>query len=195
MPAKGENKGNKGSKLLPRQALFVREYLVDLNGKQAAIRAGYSAKTAEFTASRMLSSGKVQEAVQKAMNKRAEKIDITAERVLAEIAKLGFANMEDYVDPEENGAAKVNLGKINRDQWAAVQEITTEELGRGEGCVVIKTRFKLADKKGSLELLGRHLKLFVDRAELTGKDGGPIETRDVKQLTRDELMQIASKGN
>jgi len=182
-------------KLSPKQALFVREYLVDLNGKQAAIRAGYSAKTAEFTASRMLSSGKVQEAVQKAMNKRAEKIDITAERVLAEIAKLGFANMEDYVDPEENGAAKVNLGKINRDQWAAVQEIRTEELGRGEGSVVIKTSFKLADKKGSLELLGRHLKLFVDRAELTGKDGGPIETRDVKQLTRDELMQIASKEN
>lgn len=68
--------------LNPKQAAFVREYLVDLNGKQAAIRVGYAERSAEVQASRLLSNDKVAQAVQAAMDKRAERTEITADYVL-----------------------------------------------------------------------------------------------------------------
>ena len=71
-----------------KQSRFVQEYLVDLNGKQAAIRAGYSAKTAEVQASRLLRNAKVQQALQAAMQARSRRTEVTADRVVAEFAKL-----------------------------------------------------------------------------------------------------------
>jgi phage terminase small subunit len=68
--------------LTPKQAAFVREYLVDLNATQAAIRAGYSEKTADQQASRLLTNVKVQEAVTKGREKLAAKVEVTTERVL-----------------------------------------------------------------------------------------------------------------
>lgn len=68
--------------LTPKQAMFVKEYLVDLNGKQAAIRAGYSPKTAEMQASRLISNVKVKAAIQEAMDQRAKRVEITSDYVL-----------------------------------------------------------------------------------------------------------------
>jgi phage terminase small subunit len=82
--------------LTPKQSRFVEEYLVDLNGKQAAIRAGYSANTAEVQASRLLRIVKIQVALSAAMRARSRNTEVTPDRVLAELAKIGFANMRDY---------------------------------------------------------------------------------------------------
>ena len=75
-------------KLVPRQALFVKEYLVDLNATQAAIRAGYSKKTADVQGPRLLGNAKVKSAVEKAMNERAESIGRTAKDVVLDIIRL-----------------------------------------------------------------------------------------------------------
>ncbi|WP_110930667.1 terminase small subunit [Paenibacillus bouchesdurhonensis] len=83
--------------LTAKQKLFVKEYLVDLNATQAAIRAKYSAKTAEQQASRLLSNVKVQEAIQKAMNKRAEKVEISAEQVLQRWIDIAFADPNEII--------------------------------------------------------------------------------------------------
>ncbi|MNC39968.1 Terminase small subunit [compost metagenome] len=83
--------------LTAKQQLFVKEYLIDLNATQAAIRAGYSAKTAEQQASRLLSNVKVQEAIQKAMSKRAEKVEIKAERVLQRWIDIAFADPNEII--------------------------------------------------------------------------------------------------
>ena len=80
--------------LTPKQELFVKEYLVDLNGKQAAIRAGYAPASAEVHASRMLSNAKVQEMVSEQQGKRAERLEITVDdlvRELEEARALAFA--------------------------------------------------------------------------------------------------------
>src|SRR5215469_1569992 len=86
--------------LTPKQSRFVEEYLVDLNGKQAAIRAGYSPKTAEVQASRLLRYAQVQAALKAAMEARSKRTQITADRVVTELAKLAFANLGDYL-PEQ----------------------------------------------------------------------------------------------
>ena len=73
---------NKVRKLTPKQAMFVKEYLIDLNATQAAIRAGYSKKTANRIASNLLSNIVIQNAIAEALAKRAEKTEITAEYIL-----------------------------------------------------------------------------------------------------------------
>jgi phage terminase small subunit len=155
--------------LTDRQKLFCKEYIVDLNATQAAIRAGYSVKTATEMGYENLSKPHIHDYVMSQVRERMEKVDITAEKVLYEIAKLAFSNIDDYMTVDEEGLAYVDLSKMTRDQAAAVTEITVDsyfdtELASGDdkGKRVKKTKLKLADKKASLELLGKYLKLFSD---------------------------------
>lgn len=160
-------------KLTAKQQRFVEEYLIDLNATQAAIRAGYSKKTAEQQASRLLSNVKVQTAIQSAMNARSKRTEITADNVLQEIAKLGFSNMLDYVSVQDNGLACVDLSTMDRDQAAAITELTIttrkEYDKETETSDMVETvKFKLADKGVNLERLGKHLKLFTDNINHSG---------------------------
>jgi len=108
--------------LTPKQQRFVEEYLIDLNATQAAIRAGYSEKTAEVQGCRLLTIAKIGLAVREAMEKRSARTEITADRVLQEYAKLGFANMADYITGD--GAMRtLDLSALTRDQAAAIKKI------------------------------------------------------------------------
>lgn len=182
-------------KLTPKQKMFVTEYLVDLNATKAAERAGYSAKTAQVQGSRLLSNAMVSAAIAEKQGKRFEKLEITAERVLGELALLGFANMMDYITVGENGAARVDLSKLTRDQAAAINEITVEEFTErtgedGEGKPIFenvkRTKFKLSDKRGALVDLGRHLKLFTDKVEHSGK-------LSIRELSDEQLAELAAQ--
>jgi phage terminase small subunit len=178
------------SMLTPRQQRFVEEYLVDLNATQAAIRAGYSRKTAQEQSSRLLLNVMVAAAVATAQAKRSERTAVTADLVLAELAKLGFANMADYMKAGPDGEPYLDFASLTRDQAAALQEVTVETfmvagedredledqphggaLRRPAGREVRRVKFKLADKRAALVDIGRHLGMFKDRVEHTGKDG------------------------
>jgi len=165
-----------------RQAMFVQEYLVDLNATQAAIRAGYSAKTAYAQASRLLSDVKIAAAVTEAKAKRSERVGVSADNVLAELAKLGFANMADYMKPTPSGDPRLDFSALTRDQSAALTEVTVEDFveGRGEDARdVRRVKFKLADKRAALVDIGKHLGMFIDRHEMTGKDGVPLPPANI----------------
>lgn len=165
-----------------RQALFAQEYIVDLNATQAAIRAGYSESTAGSQGHDLLKIPEIQAAIQKAMDLRAERVGITADRVLVELARMGFADTRKLFTPAGH---LINPVDLEDDIAAAVQSIEVvtkvggEEDEKGNKAIEYTHKIKLADKKGSLELLGKHMKLFADRVEHTGKDGGPIETKDL----------------
>lgn len=165
--------------LTKKQQIFVAEYLTDLNATKAAISAGYSAKSAESQGAQLLRNPKVSQVIEKKSAKRLEKLEITAEKVLKELALIGFANMTDYMAVSKDGKSfDVDFSKLTRDQAAAIQEITVDATGGandGERRLVLRNRFKLGDKRGSLELLGKHLKLFTDKVENLGPNGGPIE--------------------
>ena len=134
--------------LTRKQRLFVAEYLVDLNATQAAIRAGYSAKTAGWIGPQLLGKTHIAAEIEKAMANREKRTLVTADAVVAELAKIGFSNMQDYV---QEGFTLQDIQRLTRDQAAAVQEVVIEE-GR--------VRFKLLDKRAALVDLGRHLGLF-----------------------------------
>lgn len=86
------------AKLTEKQKRFVQEYLLDLNATQAAIRAGYSEKTAEQMGYQLLQKTSVQEAVQEAMKNRQQRTEITQDCVLSELGKVAFAKAADYTD-------------------------------------------------------------------------------------------------
>lgn len=163
-----------------RQQRFAEEYLVDLNGRRAAIRAGYASNSAEVQASQLLRNPKVAAEVDRLMAERAGRVRISQDHVVLELIPLVMSNMADYAEATEGGAARLKLGELDRRGWGAIHEITVEETteGKGEAAVdVRKTKIKLYDKRAAAELLGRHLGMWIDKLEHTGKDGQPLGFR------------------
>jgi len=176
------------SELTPKQARFVEEYLVDLNATQAAIRAGYSAKTAYSAGQRLLKDVDVAEAISAAQAKRSERTQITADQVLQELAKVGFSNLSDVTNwgikevafgfdadgkrlrAEDIGdAAMVRyvdapfVEPIDRDNLPDEVRAAVAEVSLGKDGFKIK----MHDKVGALTQIGRHLGMFKDKVENT----------------------------
>lgn len=124
-----------GKKLTDRQEKFCNEYLVDLNATQAAIRAGYSKKTAQVIAAENLSKPIIQEKLQKCIKKQQERTQITADKVLADIEEVKERCMQKVPVLDEEGNPT--------GEW----------------------RFEATPALRALELLGKHLALFTDRQE------------------------------
>lgn len=160
-----------------RMEVFANEYITDFNGTRAYKAAGYSEKGAAAGASRLLINVKVKALISKLVEQRCDELAITKSRVLRELALMGFANMHDYVTINSEGQADIDLSALTRDKAAAIQEITVDTTGGtgdGERRQVLRTKFKLSDKRGSLELLGNNLKLFSEKHEITGAEGAPL---------------------
>lgn len=161
-----EKKSNPG--LNDKQKRFVSEYLKDLNATQAAIRAGYSKKTAGITGFDLLRNPKIAQEIANQQQKRAQRTEITQDKVLTELARMGFANLADYVAVQPDGSAVVDLSRATREQWAAVQEIVVDEYVEGRGAQareVKRTKIKLHPKTSALELIGKHLGMFADKID------------------------------
>ncbi|MDR3561243.1 MAG: terminase small subunit [Negativicutes bacterium] len=153
------------AKLTVRQQSFVDEYLIDpTNGTQAAIRAGYSPKVAAEVACENLTKSNIREAIDKAMAKRAKRTGITQDRVLNEIAKMAFVNMADLAEWTPDGVTLKHSEDLSIEDTACVAEVSETKNEWGTA-----VKIKLHDKKGNLELLGRHLNMFGDKLEVTIK--------------------------
>jgi phage terminase small subunit len=163
--------GNKVSKpLTPKQEQFCREYLIDLNGTQAAIRAGYSEKTANEQAARLLANVSVRSLIDELKAGRAERTEITSDRVLKEIGRLAFADIRSVFD-ESGQLLPVHMLPSEVAASIASIEVVTSKVPGGESVDVEHTaKIKFWDKRGSLELLGRHLKMFTDKVEVEVSD-------------------------
>lgn len=165
----------------PKQQRFVEEYLIDLNATQAAIRAGYSAKTAYSQGQRLLKHVEIATAIGERCEKLSDKLEITAERVLRELALLGFANMADYMHVGPDGDPYLDFSRLTREQAAALAEVTVEDFKDargGDARDVRRVKFKLADKRAALVDLGRHLKLFTDKVEHGGQMSVTVAPED-----------------
>ena len=154
-------------KLSPKQAAFVAEYLIDLNATQAAIRAGYSEKSAARISVELLNKTQVCEAIKKAQAKRTERTEITADRVVTELAKIAFADPRDLMEWGPNGVMLKDSSTLTEEQAASVAEVA-----EGNGGTL---RLKKHDKVKALELLGRHIGMFRDKVE-TEVSGGVVLT-------------------
>lgn len=163
------------AKLTPKQERFVAEYLIDLNATQAAIRAGYSAKTAQEQGSRLLSNVMVAEAIQAAMKAREERTEITQDRVLLELSRIAFFDPRKLL--RDDGSPKP-IGELDDGTAAALAglEITEEWEGSGEDRVFVgyTKKYKISDKNTAITNAMRHLGMFVDKSEVSAPGGKPL---------------------
>lgn len=156
------------NKLTPKQRRFIDEYLIDLNATQAAIRAGYSEKTAYSIGVQLLKKLEIQVEIQKRRNRLQSKLEITQERVLQELAAIAFANGDDY-------AKVVNSGLLPTVEMIPTDELPLEKLPAIAGIKANQygVEVKLHDKVKALELLGKYLGTF---------DGGPAQEQTENNL-------------
>jgi phage terminase small subunit len=170
-----------------RHEAFARAIVEGKSGRAAYHAAGYTAKdrVADANASRLLTNANVAARIAELQKEAAKGAVMTGREVLEELSRLGRANMADYMRVGPDGDPVLNFAALTRDQAAALVEVTVEDFldSRGEDArQVRRVKFKLADKRGALDLLGKYHKLFAERREHSGLDGGPIEV-EVKRYT------------
>lgn len=137
-----------------KQRKFGMEYIIDFNRTQAAIRAGYSTQSAAEIGCKLLTNVKLQDFIAELIEERSKSTKITAEMVVAEIAKLGFSNAKKYYD--DDGRIKPIM-ELSDDEAAAIQEVKTKEFVMMDGTSkIVETTFKLHSKPGSLDMLMKH---------------------------------------
>lgn len=187
-------------KITPRERIFINEYLVDLNPRRAALAAGYSENVAVVKSFGWVSEGSrkphILEEVKKALDARAKRTEITADRVLEELGRIGFANLSDVtkwgtrevafgftsdgkrLPAEDIGEAAV----VRYEQAPFVDPMNSDDLPPEIMAAVSEVgltkdgfKIKMHDKVSALEKIARHLGMFnKDTLAMTGKDGAPL---------------------
>lgn len=153
-------------KLTPKQQRFVEEYLVDLCATQAAIRAGYSSKTAGKIAYQLLAKPHIQAAIAAAKAARSERTEITQDMVLRELARIAFGDLRDVMTWGPDGVTFKASNELTDDQAAMVAEISETTTQNGGSL-----KLKAHDKVRAMELLGKHLGTFIDRSKVDIEGG------------------------
>ncbi len=177
----------------PKQQQFIDAYVAEANATKAAIAAGYSANSARVQGSRLLADADISAEIERKRAQISKRVlgryEVTRERIVEELAKMGFSNMADYtaIQGEE---VVLDFSEVTRDQMAAVREITSEVYteGRGEDARPVKrTKFSLYDRRAALMDLAKLEGHVVDRQQLSGPNGGPIPIAAAHVVSAGEL--------
>lgn len=152
-----------------RQKRFCEEYLIDLNATQAAIRAGYSPKTANEQGCQVLANISVRARIDEALAERSRRTGVNQDRVIRELARVAFANATDVVDFE---TAEL-IQSATSDDTAAIASVKVKTIPTSDG-LGIEREIRMADKLKALELLGRHMGMFTDNLKVAGDLGVQI---------------------
>lgn len=170
---------------------FCQEYIIDLNATKAAERAKYSEKTANEQGCRLLANVSVQNRIAELKAQRAKETKTTQQRVVEELKLLAFSDFRDYGETvNQLGIKRLKLktfDQIEEGKTRAIQSIT-ERISEKN----VQLSFKLHGKLPALELLGRHIGMFVETMKLTGEDGGPIKIEYV--LTKGKKQKKGGDG-
>jgi len=173
----------------PRHEVFCREYACHNNATKAYMKAfpGCSYNAARVGGCRLLAEPNIQKRIDEIQVERMGRLEITHEKVLRELAKVAFVDRRDFYN--EDGTLR-GIHDIDPDAVAVIKKVKSKTivLRDGEGNEVgttTVTEFEMEEKKGALELLGRNLRMWTDKTELSGPGGGPIElTSDIERAAR-----------
>lgn len=146
-----------------KQERFCEEYLIDLNATQAAIRAGYSANTANEQGARMLANVSIRARIDREMAERSRRTGVNADRVVRELAKIAFVNANNLIDVD-NATIREDAAEEDKACIASVKVKHTS----GDGYDTTEREIKLCDKLKALEQLGRHLGMFTEKVDVNG---------------------------
>lgn len=148
------------AKLTEKQQRFVDEYLIDLNATQAAIRAGYSVKTAKDIGCQNLAKPNIQQVISERMAERSKRTGVNQDRVVLELAKNAFLKMTDVVD----GQGRIR-DTATEDDLSCIESVKYKHSDTGTGSST-EREVKAASKLKALELLGKHLGMWSDKLDV-----------------------------
>lgn len=191
------------SKLTPKRKRFVDEYLIDLNATQAYIRAGYKVKSESVAAvesHRLLRNPKIEKAISEAMERRSQRTNITADRVLEQLAKFAFADIKSLMTwNEETGRVKLRDPEdIDGTIITELTQTVTEVPYGDETADKITTRIKRGDPLKALEMIGKHLGMFDPKnAHIDEMSKAQIEKMKAEtELTKERIKLLkGDKGD
>lgn len=157
---------------------FADEYLIDKNATQAAIRAGYSAKTAKDIGCQNLAKLYIREYIDKKLMELSNKANVTATRILFELSKLAFYDARKLYDDD---GKPIHISQLDDMTAGAITGVDIVTVGNDDVGYAEVMKIKVADKKAALELLGKNQKLWTDRIEHAGGiQFVPIDDTDKK---------------
>jgi phage terminase small subunit len=151
--------------LTKREQLFVAEYLVDLNGAQAAIRAGYKPQNARAQASRLSTKANVQRALEEAYKAREARTQVTADSTVRELGRIAFSDPGEIFDDDSNLVVSIKQLPAHVRACIASVEVVTRNLTAGDGRQERVYKIKWWNKPRALELLGRHQGIFTEEQQ------------------------------
>jgi phage terminase small subunit len=183
-------------RLTDKQRLFVAEYVKDLNAAAAARRAGYKHSD---NGRQLRAKAHVAAAIEKAIQARVERTRVDADKVVRELAKLGFSDWRELGSWSNEGVDLKDSGEITDEAAATVKDVSmTKERRYGRNGDLIETThtsLKLHDKKGALELLGRHLGIFRDNFNIgTGERPFVVRVKGLPSAARREVGGLHSES-
>ena len=180
--------------LTPKRKRFAKEYPIDLNATQAAIRAGYSPKTAYRIGAELLQKTSVQNAIKEALLEREKRTQITADMVIRELARIAFADMRTLY--REDGSLKLPH-ELDDDTAAAIAGVDTFEEMSGGALAGYTRKVRRWEKTKALELLGKHLGLFPANGRMEIALAGGTESvsdsgdrRVARRLILEEVREV-----
>lgn len=173
--------------LTDKEEWLCREFVADAGENQtraySRVYPGATYDSARVLASKLFANVNIQARIAELRVERNKRLEISADRVLLELSKLAFYDPRGFFD--EDGRLKP-LGELDPDQAAVIggvetfHKVTGDE---GDG-MCVTTKIKLPEKKGALELIGRNLKMWTDKTEVSGPNGGPVEYNDIQRSAR-----------
>jgi phage terminase small subunit len=165
--------------LTERQRQFVAEYAIDLNATQAALRAGYSPKSARVAGSANLRKPAVKKAIAAAQGPLLAALELNAAQVLQELARIARANVLDYVRVDDEGMPELDLSWLTRDTAAALSFKVEDDGGRR------RVTFGMHNKIAALDRLARHHGLLRERVSIESpEEPPPAREYDARQVAR-----------
>lgn len=178
----------------PHEWAFANEYVIDFNGRQSVIRTGMfkcaDVNRANEAACRLLARVHVQAAIMLLKAQREARVHMKQDSVISELALLSHSNIAHYT-VDDDGNVKLTPG-APEGAMRAIKSVKRKKIVKehkdGSLTITYDVELTLWDKPAPLKLMGRHMGLFPDRVELTGKDGAPLE---MTNLSQDELKQRA----
>lgn len=154
----------KDSDLTKKQLMFSKEYLISMNSTESAIKAGFSKHTASSQGSRLLKNVKVRAYVDEQLLQRASKLDITPNRILEELGHIAFFDISNIF----NGYTLKEIDQLPENVRRAINSVKVrEEKGQAGEVMAELTEFKTNDKLKALEMLGKHLGMFIEKKEIS----------------------------
>ena len=179
------------AELNQRQEMFCREYIKDLNGTQAAIRAGYSEKTANRIASELLTKPDVQARVMELQSVRVEEVRIDANYVLKRLIEIDEMDVSDILD---DGGDFLPIRKWPKTWRTTLSGLDIAIINSGDTEAIIK-KIKWPDKVKNLELLGKHIGVgaFTEKVDHTSSDGSMSPAKYDESMYKAAQAELASK--